>query len=159
MPRQLVGNVRGRRFCLTQNKAPSSESAFIRLKRNRLFLRQYPFDQRTGFGFGHLRVGRHRYRAPDAAAALHHLMDQLVFRIFLTGIFCGDILERRTDHLARYGMASHAILCFRQIGHSPSRHSKPATPTPDKPIRNVSLLSPKECWSHFTLIKRGSLPS
>ena len=82
----------------------------------RILLRQNPLNQGMGFSFGHLGIGRHRYRTPDAATALQDLLNQLVLSILLAGIFGGHILEARTNYLVSHRMAGHAILCFRQVG-------------------------------------------
>ena len=86
---------------------------------------QDPLHELSRLGLVDLRVGRHRHRAPDAGAALHHLLHQPLRRIGLAGVLGGDVLVGGADELGVDAVARHAVLALRQLLVGPGRRRRP----------------------------------
>src|SRR5262245_32045897 len=79
-----------------------------------LLERQDPCHYGLEIGVGDV-VGRHRHRAPRAAAAVLHLLFQLGLRRLVARVLLGDFLVSRTDNLLVHGMATLAVVLGRQL--------------------------------------------
>src|SRR4029077_1281751 len=84
-------------------------------KSTALLLRQHPLDERLDVRVGHLAVGRHGYLAPDALAALLHLVEQLRFGARVVAVLGGDVLVGRADQLLVRGMAGEAVVLLGKL--------------------------------------------
>src|SRR6185503_3945705 len=84
----------------------------------RLLQRQNPLDNGVQVPVGHLRIWRHRNRAPDARSAILHLVDERGLRI-LAPVLRGDIVEGRPDNLVVHRVTRGAAVLRR---HPVRRH-------------------------------------
>src|SRR5258706_1046770 len=81
----------------------------------RLFLRQNPLHQGLDVLVGHRGVRRHRDLAPDAHAALLHLLEELRFGGLVAGVLGRDLFIGRADDLLVHGVAREAVVLLREL--------------------------------------------
>src|SRR5258706_1294899 len=92
--------------------------------------REHPVDDRTDVRVAHRRMRRHRNRAPDAGAAVLHLLRQFRGRLRIALVLPGNLLERRPDELAVDRVTPHARIASgdaeaaRRVGGERSRRHR-----------------------------------
>jgi hypothetical protein len=75
----------------------------------KLLLAQHPSRQLLGFGFIHLRVGRHGHGTPDTRATFEDLDSQFVCSRLVSCIFGSHFLVGGADQFFIHCMARHAV--------------------------------------------------
>src|SRR4029077_6854791 len=99
----------GRRYAPDSSTPAASARGASMEKPSALFERKDPFNQCLEIGVGNV-VGRHRNRAPDAAAAFLDFLLEPGERRGVGRVLCGDIFICRSDEFL-----VHAMTCLTVV--------------------------------------------